>query len=90
MADRQQVLADLAEMLANFQGREYSEEITDETLFFNDLGFVSIDAVVLGETLQNHYQQPLPFPKFLSAAAERGAEDIRVGELADFLTEHLN
>ena len=90
MADRQQVLGDLAALLADFQGREYSGEISDETWFFNDLGFVSIDAVVLGETLQNQYGQQLPFPKFLSAAAERGAEDIQVGELADFLTEHLD
>lgn len=90
MPDRQQIMADLSEMLSDFQGREYSEPITRETQFFNDLGFVSIDAVVLGEELQNRYGQPLPFPKFLSAAAERGAEDIRVGELADFLTEHLD
>ena len=72
MPDHDQVLGDLKEILANFQGREYSGEITRETLFFSDLGLVSIDAVVLGETLQNHYGQPLPFPKFLSAAAERG------------------
>ena len=90
MADRGQVLTDLAQILADFQGREYSDPIDDNTQFFNDLGFVSIDAVVLGETLQNHYGQPLPFPQFLSAAAERGAEDIQVGELADFLAENLD
>ena len=37
---------------ANFHGREYSGPIGPETRFFADLGLASIDAVVLGETLQ--------------------------------------
>lgn len=90
MPTHDEVMADLRGILSDFQGREYSDEIERDTLFFSDLGFVSIDAVVLGETLQNHYGQPLPFPKFLSEAAERGAEDLAVGELADFLVESLN
>lgn len=90
MPNHDEVMADLRQLLSNFQDREYSGEIDRETLFFSDFGFVSIDAVVLGETLQNHYGQPLPFPKFLSAAAERGAEDLAVGELADFLVDSLN
>lgn len=84
-----QVLADLAAILSNFQGREYSAPIGRETLFFGELGFMSIDAVVLGETLRERYGQELPFQRFLAAAAQRGAEDLTVGELADFLAEQL-
>ena len=84
------ILAELAGMLANFQGREYSHEIGRETQFFADLGFASIDAVVLGEKLEVFYSRKLPFNKFLAEAARRKAQDLRVGELADFLAEHLD
>lgn len=89
MKTQQQVVQDLAGLLANFQNREYSGVIGPQTLFFSDLGFVSIDAIVLGETLEQHYGQSLPFQQFLAQAAERGAEDLSVGELAAFLAEHL-
>jgi len=80
-----EVVADLATLLANFQDQEYPGEITASTLFFNDLGFMSIDAVVLGETLENRYQQKFPFNRFLADLSARGAEDISVGELAEFV-----
>lgn len=82
---RSRVLADLAGILANFQGREYSGEIGDETLFFGELGFASIDAVVLGETLEDYYQRKFPYGKFLAELGQRGAQDLPVGELVDFL-----
>jgi acyl carrier protein len=90
MKSSEAILADLAGMLANFQGREYSGEIGRETLFFAELGFASIDAVVLGEKLVAVYGRKIPFNKFLAEAARRNAQDLRVGELADFLVEHLN
>jgi acyl carrier protein len=84
------ILADLAGMLANFQGREYSGEIRQETLFFGDLGFASIDAVVLGEKLEEFYGRKIAFNRFLADAWRRKAQDISVGELADFLAEHVD
>ena len=83
------ILADLANLLATFQGREYSGPIDRETWFFGDLGFASIDAVVLGEKLEEHYGQKIPFNKFLAEAARQQAQDIQVGQLADFLAEHI-
>lgn len=83
------VLADLAQLLANFQGQEYSEEITRETLFFADLGFASIDAVVLGEQLEDFYGQKIPYNAFLAELAQRGVQDVAVGELADFLAKQI-
>jgi acyl carrier protein len=86
---REQVLADLADLLRNFNGREYSGDIGPETLFFSDLGMMSIDAVVLAETLEQRYGRRFPFPKFLAGLAERGAQDLSVGELAEFLAQNL-
>ena len=86
-ADR--VTAELAGVLRNFQDREYSGPIGRETMFFGDLGFASIDAVVLGETLETHFGRKFAFDKFLQGLAKSGAQDIRLGELADFLSAQL-
>lgn len=83
------ILADLAEILRDFQGREYSDIIDRQTRFFGDLGFASIDAVVLGETLEKRYGTKLPYNRLLTELAQRQAEDLEVGELVDFLSRHL-
>jgi acyl carrier protein len=85
----EQILADLATMLADFQGRQYSDPIGAGTLFFDDLGFASIDAVVLGESLESKYGQDIPFGKFLASLRDEEVQDIEVGRLAEFLSEHL-
>jgi len=43
-----EILADVARLLGDFGGRQYSGAIGPETRFFGDLGLASIDAVVLG------------------------------------------
>ncbi len=83
------ILADLAEILSEFQGREYSGPITPETRFFDDLGLASIDAVVLGEQLQEHYGQSLPFADLLAELGRREDRDLSVGELVVFLQKNL-
>jgi acyl carrier protein len=76
---------DLAELLHDFNGHEYSGDIGPATLFFGDLGMVSIDAVILAETLEQRYGQPFPFSKFLSDLGRQTRNDLAVGELAAFL-----
>ncbi len=83
------ILADLARILSEFQGREYSDPITPETRFFADLGLASIDAVVLGEELQEFYGQSLPFADLLAELGRREDRDVSVGELASFLHGNL-
>lgn len=90
MKSADDVLSDLAEILGNFQGREYSGVIHRETMFFADLGFMSIDAVILGEALENRYGRSLPFQDFLSELSARDARDLSVGELADWLAPHVD
>ena len=82
---RAEILADLAAILARFNGRDYSGTIGPETRFFADLGLASIDAVVLGETLQDHYRRPLPFGELMADLGRRTERDMTVGEVAEFL-----
>lgn len=88
--DETVILDDLGRLLGDFQGREYSGAIGPETRFFADLGLASIDAVVLGETLQAHYGRPLPFGELLAELGRRTDRDLTVGELTRFLVVHLN
>jgi len=85
----QEILAVLTRILGNFHGREYSDPIGPETRFFADLGLASIDAVVLGETLEHHYGRKLPFGDLMAELGQRQDRDLRIGELADFLRRSL-
>ena len=84
-----EILADVARILADFQGREYSGTIDRQTRFFADLGLASIDAVVLGEMLQEHYGRPLPFGELMGELGSRADRDLSIGELAAFLARNL-
>ncbi len=88
--DRDTVRDDLMKIMAELrEDWEYSEEITERTGIFRDLGFESIDAVALGSAIEEQYNRSLPFAEFLMKAYERKATDITIGELLDFLMEHL-
>jgi acyl carrier protein len=84
-----EILADVARILSDFQGREYSGPIGRETRFFADLGLASIDAVVLGEVLQEHYGRPLPFGELMAELGKRADRDLSIGELTAFLARNL-
>jgi acyl carrier protein len=87
---RDQIMTDLAGILKNFHGREYYGEIGPQTLFFGDLGLASIDAIVLGETIEELYGRKLPFHEFMAELGQRAERDIELGDLAAFLQRHLN
>jgi acyl carrier protein len=86
----ERILSDVAGILRNFNGREYSGDIGPETCFFADLGLASIDAVVLGETLEEHYGRKIPFHLFMADLGRRAVRDIKLGDLVAFLHQHLN
>lgn len=89
--NREQIRADLMKIMTDLRDDwDYSDEITEKTGIFRDLGFESIDAVALGSAIEDHYNRSLPFAEFLMKANERQATDITVGELLDFLGEHLS
>lgn len=84
------ILHDLRRLLGDFNGKEYSGEIGPTTLFFADLGLVSIDAVILAETLETLYGRRFDFGEFLARLGRRGVRDIEVGELAAFLHDQMS
>jgi acyl carrier protein len=84
------ILDDLIAIVRHFNDREYSGFIGPETYFFADLGMTSIDAVVLAEKLEQYYAQKVPFHSFLSNLKQKQARDLQLGELADFLEQHIN
>jgi len=86
---RDAIFADVANLLADFHGREYLGTITPETRFFADLGLASIDTVVLGETLEHHYGRRLPFADLMAELGQRPDRDLAIGELVSFLHRHL-
>ena len=89
-ATKDRIMNDVASVLRNFNGREYTDDIGPETLFFGDLGLASIDAVVLGETLEEYYGRKLPFHVFMADLGRRAQRDLPLGELVAFLHRHLN
>lgn len=89
MTNEDEILESVTGMLRNFQGREYSGDIDRQTLFFADLGFASIDAVVLGEMLEEKYNCKFAFHELLSELAESGAVDMEVGDMVAFLYKQL-
>jgi len=89
--DKESVMANVLTLFAELaRDWEYSGEISPETFLFADLGFESIDAVVLASHVQDHYQRQFPFPELLAELGRRQVKDIRVGELVDFIHSHLD
>jgi len=81
----QEILKELQDLLSDFQDRTYDDPIGSLTMFFGDLGYSSIDAIVLGETLEHRFGAKLNFGPFLSQLSAQGAQDMSVGQLVDFL-----
>jgi acyl carrier protein len=84
-----EILDDIASILSSQLGVQSSGSIDLETRFFADLGLASIDAVVLGEAIQNHYNRPLPFNVLMAEIGRRTDRDLSIGELVAFVSEHL-
>ena len=57
----QAMLDEIAAVLSDLGGSVYLGEVGPETRFFADLGLASIDAVVLGERLEERFGCKLPF-----------------------------
>jgi acyl carrier protein len=68
---------------------EYGAEVHAKTGLFSDLGFESLEAVVLGTAIQDHYDRPMPFAELLADVGQREVRDLTVGELVRFVETHL-
>ena len=87
---REKILCDLRDLLRDFNGKEYSGDIGLESLLFADLGLVSIDAVILAETLEQLYHRQFAFGQFLAELGREGASDIELGRLVAFLHDEMS
>lgn len=85
-AVREQVLALITQLAGDW---EYDGEITMHTYLFSELGFQSLDAVVLGNTLQEQYGRPIPYADLLADIGRRTFNDVTVGEWSDFTYRHV-
>jgi len=85
------ILTDVLKLLNELaRDWEYSGEITPDTWLFGDLGFESIDAVILASFVQEHYGRPFPFPQLLADIGQRPVKDLRISELVQFIQQHIN
>ena len=90
MKTRDEVMDDVLMLLGKLsEDWEYSGEITAETRFFADLGLASLDVVVLGTAIQEHYGRIFPFMRLFAELGERQIPDIPVGEWIDFIHNEM-
>lgn len=87
---RDEIHADILVLLRKLADDwEYDGEITDGTRMLADLGFESLDVVVLATVVQDYYHQVLPFPEFFAKIGQRDVRDVTVGEWVDFVGDHV-
>lgn len=87
---REQILAEVLALLNSVVGDwEFEGPIGANTRLFADLTFESLDVVVLGSKVQEHFGQTFPFPALFAAIGQREARDLTIGEWVDFIEQHL-
>jgi acyl carrier protein len=88
---RQEILHYVLKSLSELsQDWDYSDPIGPDTLLFSEMGLDSLDLVVLGTGMQEHYNQQMPFAEFLAAIGERGQRDVSIAELVEFIDAQMN
>jgi acyl carrier protein len=87
---RDQILADLLALLNSMvRDWEFEGPVGVNTKLFADLAFESLDLVVLGAKLQEHFGQSFPFPEFFAEIGQREVRDLTIGEWVDFIQRNL-
>jgi acyl carrier protein len=87
--NRDAIDAHLRELLGELaKDWDYSRPVGPDTKLFSELGFESLDAVVLGTAIQEHYQRSMPFAELLTELGQE-QRDLTVGELVDFVDAQL-
>jgi phosphopantetheinyl transferase/acyl carrier protein len=86
---RQDILDYLLQKMGELtQDWDYPDAVRAESLLFTELGFESLDAVVLCTAIQEHYQTPMPFAELLAEIGQQ-QRDLSINELTDFVYLHL-
>ncbi len=89
--DREAVSRAMGEILEDMSRDwevDYAGGIRPETRLIADLGFESVDVVQLVAAIEGHYgRRDFPFAELLMRDG-RFVDDLRVGEIVDFLVAH--
>jgi len=84
-----EVLDTVIEMISRSAGDwEYSGPISAETYLLADLGYESLDLVVLGTVIEERYGR-MAFAEFLAGLGQRAVHDVTIEEIAEFVCEHI-
>jgi acyl carrier protein len=87
---QEQILQEVLDLLRDVaRDWEFEGPITGDTRLFADLAFESLDLVVLGAAVQEHFRQNFPFPEFFAEIGQRSVRDLTVREWVDFIHQHL-
>lgn len=87
---RERIMEDVLGLLRQLAGDwEYTGEINADTRFFADMGLQSLDVVILGTAIQEHYRRRLPFGELFTRVGQRCLPDIPVSEWVDFIYQQL-
>jgi acyl carrier protein len=87
---RQEALDYVLQMVQGLcQDWDYADPVGPDALLFTGLGLESLDAVVLGTAIQEHYRIQMPFAELLADIGEK-RRDLSIAELADFVNQHVN
>lgn len=68
---------------------DYSQTVGRDSHLFRQMGLESLDVVVLGVAIQEHYGREMPFAELLASIGQREVRDLSVGELVEFIYTHL-
>jgi len=86
---RQEILNYLLQKMGELtQDWDYPDPVRPGSRLFTELGFESLDAVVLCTAIQEHYQTPMPFAELLAEIGQQ-QRDLSIDELTDFVNTHL-
>jgi acyl carrier protein len=86
----EQILDDIVGLLQQVaRDWEYDGPLTGDTRLFADLNFESLDLVVLGTAVQEHFNRRFPFTEFFAELGQRQATDLTVAEWVGFIHRHM-
>jgi acyl carrier protein len=87
---REQILDDVLHLLQDVaRDWEYDRPLDASTRLFADLAFESLDLVVLGAAVQDHFKQTFPFAELFAELGQREERDLTIGEWVAYIEKHL-
>jgi acyl carrier protein len=86
MSSDQQILEDLAQVMRKaLPDQDLAGPYDSDTRILADMGLASIDVIIIAEKIEEHYGRKFPFGNFLAGLRQKGADDLTLGEIVEFL-----